>query len=102
MQFIRSAIHYNTILLHNYILLAAVGIFIVSIFLCSVEKYKWSLAALVLGSLLLNIFAIHLDPFLNSWDERFHALVAKNLSAHPFQPMLYANPVLPFDYKNWT
>lgn len=42
------------------------------------------------------------DFFLHSWDERYHALVAKNLIQHPFSPTLYENPVLPYDYKNWT
>jgi 4-amino-4-deoxy-L-arabinose transferase-like glycosyltransferase len=29
-----------------------------------------------------------LDPFLNPWDERFHALVARNMMDQPFKPML--------------
>ena len=42
------------------------------------------------------------DFFLHEWDERFHALVAKNLIHHFFIPTLYDNPILPYDYKNWT
>lgn len=42
------------------------------------------------------------DFFLHSWDERYHALVAKNLINHPLTPTLYDNPVLPYDYKNWV
>ncbi len=41
------------------------------------------------------------DFFLHTWDERYHALVAKNLINHPLTPTLYDNPILPYDYKNW-
>lgn len=43
-----------------------------------------------------------LDFFLHTWDERYHALVAKNLINHPLKPTLYDNPILPYDYKNWV
>jgi 4-amino-4-deoxy-L-arabinose transferase len=42
------------------------------------------------------------DFFLHSWDERYHALVAKNLIQHPLTPTLYDNPILPYDNTNWT
>ena len=42
------------------------------------------------------------DFFLHTWDERYHALVAKNFIHHPLTPTLYDNPILPYDYKNWT
>ncbi|WP_345054156.1 ArnT family glycosyltransferase [Hymenobacter glaciei] len=45
---------------------------------------------------------IGLDPFLHDWDERFHALVAKNLQANFLLPQLRARPVLPYDYRLWT
>jgi 4-amino-4-deoxy-L-arabinose transferase-like glycosyltransferase len=41
------------------------------------------------------------DAFLHAWDERFHALVAKNLIAHPLRPTLYDAPVLPYDARDW-
>lgn len=67
------------------------------------EKYKnTSLSLLFIGTLSLGYFIANLDPFLTLWDEQFHALVAKNLSENFLQPMLYADPVLDFDYRNWT
>ena len=42
------------------------------------------------------------DQFLHTWDEQFHALVAKNMVDEPLKPMLYKDPLLPFDYENWT
>ncbi len=44
---------------------------------------------------------VSLDPFLHEWDERFHAMVAKNMMAHPFKPMLHANPLLPYKPEDW-
>ena len=41
------------------------------------------------------------DGFLHSWDERYHALVARNLMAHPLRPTLYEVPLLPYDPASW-
>ncbi|GAB4329218.1 MAG: hypothetical protein Kow00127_21670 [Bacteroidales bacterium] len=49
----------------------------------------------------LFCFAALLDPFLNLWDERFHALVAKNLMHHPLMPTLYDDPVVDMAYDRW-
>ena len=42
-----------------------------------------------------------LDPFLWTWDEQYHALVARNMMTHPFKPMLVSNPLLEYDFRNW-
>ena len=42
-----------------------------------------------------------LDPFLNNWDEQFHALVAKHLLLHPLVPTLYETPLIPYYPKIW-
>jgi len=44
---------------------------------------------------------ITLDPFLHEWDERFHALVAKNMITSPFKPMLRVDPVGGWVPKAW-
>jgi 4-amino-4-deoxy-L-arabinose transferase len=41
------------------------------------------------------------DHFLHTWDERYHALVAKHLAIHPLVPTLYDHPLLPYDYRDW-
>ncbi len=64
-------------------------------------SYLPALVLLLLGGLLLRIGPA-LDPGLHMWDERYHALVAKNMMAHPLEPTLYENPVLPEDPFNWT
>lgn len=59
-----------------------------------------ALILIMLCGLLLRIYAAT-DLYLHAWDERYHALVSKNLIGDPLRPMLYSNPVLPYDYKNW-
>lgn len=56
---------------------------------------------LMLCGLVLRLFT-SADAQLHKWDERYHALVAKNLTQHPLKPTLYDNPVLPYDYRQWS
>lgn len=56
---------------------------------------------LVIGVFLLRLAVAMMDPFLHDWDEKFHALVAKNMMTYPFQPMLRVHPVLAYDYTAW-
>ncbi len=65
------------------------------------QQYDHSLYLIVFAGLLLRIFTA-CDFYLHAWDERYHALVAKNLLNDAFTPMLYANPILDYDYKNWA
>lgn len=65
-------------------------------------KTKISLVLLSLGTLAIGFFIGNLDPFLVTWDEQFHALVAKSLLINPLMPKLYANPILEYDYTNWV
>jgi 4-amino-4-deoxy-L-arabinose transferase-like glycosyltransferase len=56
--------------------------------------------AIMLAGLALRVFA-GTDLFLHVWDERYHALVAKNLISHPLTPTLYEHPALPYDFRDW-
>ncbi|MBL4861704.1 MAG: glycosyltransferase family 39 protein [Crocinitomicaceae bacterium] len=60
-----------------------------------------SILLLTLLGLLLRIY-VSGDMELHLWDERYHALVAKRLIQHPLVPTLYDNPLLPYDFQNWT
>lgn len=75
---------------------------IFAIFFFEKQKLKLSLGLLFLGALALGIFVALLDPFLNTFDELFHALVAKNMMAHPTVPVLYSKPLLDYDFKQWA
>jgi 4-amino-4-deoxy-L-arabinose transferase len=59
------------------------------------QKTGWAIAVLTLAALVLRISAAFLDPFLNTWDEMFHAIVARNMMVHPFTPMLYTETAMP-------
>ncbi len=65
------------------------------------QKNGYAILLLTLSAFSLYCFAALLDPFLNIWDERFHALVARNMMENPFKPMLYADPVMLMKYDNW-
>ncbi len=64
-------------------------------------KDRWLMLILFLSGICVFSFAALLDPFLNLWDERFHALVAKNMLDHPLKPTLYDDPVLNMPYDRW-
>ncbi len=64
------------------------------------EKVGLSLMLIIASGLILRIFT-SCDFYLHEWDERYHALVARNLIDSPWVPMLYANPILAYDYTEW-
>ena len=64
-------------------------------------NHKLALLLLVLCGAALRLYTAS-DLCLHAWDERYHALVAKNLIGHPWVPTLYDKPVLAYDFKNWT
>lgn len=59
------------------------------------EKLKENLllTLILIVGFVLRIGAILADPFLHPWDERFHALVARNMMDNPFVPILRVNPL---------
>jgi len=75
--------------------------FAVSAILHSKNKCKISLVVLIAGGLLLRL-VVSSDLYLHPHDEKFHALVAKNITRHPLKPTLYDNPVHNVNYKDWS
>lgn len=78
----------------------------IALLLCSVylfvhKKRNLSLIALTLSAFFLRYFMADLDPFLSEWDERFHALVARNMMDSPFKPMLRKDPIVGYEYTAW-
>ncbi|MDD2385524.1 MAG: glycosyltransferase family 39 protein [Bacteroidales bacterium] len=86
-----------------FIIALSIGFIAISIsaFLHFKCKYKISLFILILGGLLLRL-TISSDAYLHPHDEKYHALVAKNMVTHPFTPTLYEKPVHEVDYRNWA
>ncbi len=97
---------FNSFQLHDLlILIPSLVCLVISIYyyVYPLKDKMWpAILFLALAALGLRVFMAHLDPFLWDWDERYHALVAKNLVHHPFMPTLYENPVLPYDYFLWN
>lgn len=73
----------------------------VSIFFHLNGKNRYAVFSVFLAAVSFRLFAIYLDPFLHDWDEKFHALVAKNMIANPFEPVLVPNSVIPNTGIDW-
>ncbi len=69
--------------------------------LAKAERYDAALVFILLCGLILRVYTAA-DANLHDWDERYHALVAKNLTQHWLKPTLYDHPLLPYKYTDWT
>lgn len=63
---------------------------------------RLALWSLIIGGFLFRLMMAFIDPFVNIWDEQYHALVAKNLAEHFFTPTLVENPLQPLDPNYWA
>lgn len=79
----------------------SIALLLLSLFLFLV-KQKHFLIFLFLGGLSLALGFALIDPYLHLWDEKFHALVAKNLSETPLHPRLLNSDVVEYNYKLWV
>lgn len=68
----------------------------------SKDKTSISLWLLFAAGLAIRIHFVYLDHFLHDWDEKFHALVARNMMTDPLKPMLYTDTIIPRNYLSWT
>ncbi|HPQ21836.1 MAG TPA: glycosyltransferase family 39 protein [Saprospiraceae bacterium] len=76
-------------------------IFISSYVFFGKSKHKIGIIALVVIGFFIRLFVSGIDPFLQDWDERFHALVAKNMMSHPLTPMLRVESIFPYNISDW-
>jgi 4-amino-4-deoxy-L-arabinose transferase-like glycosyltransferase len=75
---------------------------IVSLYFYIVKNnLRLAFAFLLLTGFIVRLLMASLDPFLHTWDEQFHALVAKNLMEYPLRPMLRVDPIMPYDIHAW-
>jgi 4-amino-4-deoxy-L-arabinose transferase len=65
------------------------------------QRYTLALAMLMLCGMAVRVYC-SMDSYLHPWDERYHALVAKNLMLHWLKPTLYENPILPYNITSWS
>lgn len=80
---------------------ATTALFWISYRLAGRQRFHAAACAIALAAVLVRGYA-SADLALHPWDERYHALVAKNLIAHPLTPTLRADPILEYDYRNWA
>lgn len=60
-----------------------------------------ALGLVVLAAFSMRLMVAQLDPYLNSWDESIHAVVAKHMAVHPFTPMLYSDTAMKLGIESW-
>ena len=65
------------------------------------DKRELGLICLLVSAFILRMLFATWDPYLHNWDERYHALVAKNMMSDPFKPMLRLDPIFPYKFKAW-
>jgi 4-amino-4-deoxy-L-arabinose transferase len=82
-------------------LIVAVVVFIAAWFYHVRERSQLAISLLVFGGILLRLYMAS-DGYLHAWDERFHALVAKNMVGDMLYPTLYKDPVLGENIYDWT
>lgn len=81
--------------------LISMVLLLISLFLF-LNKQKGALTFFFLGGLSLALGFALIDPYLHLWDEKFHALVAKNLSETPLHPRLLNSDMVAYSYKLWN
>lgn len=86
----------------NGFFLSSCLLLIASVAFFQFNKRKTGIILLYPGSFLLGLFLVNLDPFINLWDEQFHALVAKNLIETPLKPILIKEPLFGFSKSTWS
>lgn len=64
------------------------------------HKYYFILILVLVVGFTLRL-RLSQDLKLHQWDEKFHALVAKNCLAEPIHPRLYKVDILDYDYRQW-
>src|SRR5688572_6211963 len=83
------------------VVFTAAALFWISYRLATRHRFHRGAIAIAIAALLIRAYA-GADLALHPWDERYHALVAKNLIANPLVPTLRADPVLDYDFRNWA
>lgn len=86
---------------HTVMLVLAIFVLFLSVWQFKLNNSR-GLVLLFFSSLILGVFFALIDPYLNIWDEQFHALVAKNLVNNPLHPKLIPISEVQYDYKSWV
>lgn len=86
---------------NTWLALAGYTCVLVAIWAHSRGRIGAAVLTLAICATLLRLSA-SLDPTLHEWDERYHALVAKNMLEEPFTPRLYPDAHTPHTEGSWA
>jgi 4-amino-4-deoxy-L-arabinose transferase-like glycosyltransferase len=79
----------------------SVALALAAIITFSLGKKNAALVLLAGSAFFIRLYMAHMDAFLHDWDEKYHALVARNMMDNPFKPVLKNGLNIPYDYKAW-
>lgn len=82
-------------------LCCSAALLVLAVLLFLHKRMAAAILLLTAAAFLLRLTFCLTDPFVYDWDEQFHALVARNMTVHPFTPMLYPEPLIPFEIHQW-
>lgn len=66
------------------------------------SRRNYYIFAILIIGFILRFWMIYLDPYLQNWDEHFHALVAKNYSENFLFPVLIKTPIVDYNISEWN
>lgn len=81
--------------------LAALPAILGAYFFFARAQHRFGIILLLIAAFCLRLLMIHIDPFIHEWDERFHALVAKNMMDAPLTPMLFKKHIMAYSLEDW-
>lgn len=85
---------------NNWLFFSGITLAIIAVILFIFNKKTAAVCLLTIAGVVLRTYMAYLDPFLHDWDEKFHAIVARNMMDDPFKPYLRL-PLATYDYKAW-
>ncbi len=65
------------------------------------KNFKQLNLTLLLFDLVIRVFVASYTD-LHTWDEKYHALISKNIFDSVLVPKLYVDYLIPFDFTDWT
>jgi len=102
MQKLSELIHYLPETSKTFFAAALVFLLISLFFLFRFPASRYNYLLLFIATALAGFGFAYIDDFLHPWDEQFHALVAKNMTEHPFRPTLLGGQRAEVHYRIWT
>lgn len=85
----------------HWIIIYCVLAYFLAFYFYRKQKFGSGVLFIIISAAIIRIY-MGSHQFLMPWDERFHALVAKNMMDNPLKPVLLREPLLPYNHTDWS